>query len=134
MKKIQISEGKLNSIVRNAINEAVAKKTIINRLYKIVAPFTRCLYHDEVWQGVDEMVSALRDAGYNVTVSVDNGGYRNSLGGNCLFVGDDAISYWKEYNLEIPVEDRIIYGRICCHAAGTVEDPFSAYDQTCTFW
>ena len=131
--KITISENKLHSVVKEVINETVSKKTIINRLYRIVKPFTQSLYHDDGWKGVDDILQALDDAGYKAYVSVEDGGYRNSKGGNTLFVGND-VSYWKEYNLEIPVEDRVIHGRICCHAAGTVDDVFSAYDQTCTFW
>lgn len=133
MARIRLTENELVNMVRNTINEIYNKQTTLRRLYKVVEPFTHSKYHDTAWQGVSSMINALQDAGYDVSVTVKDGGYRNSKGGNTLFAGDDTVSYWKEFNLEIPIEDKVINGRINAHAAGTVEDPFDSYDLTCTF-
>lgn len=136
-KVIRLTEGDLHNIIGECVEkiviESVNKRSVINRLYKVVEPFTHSKYHDSGWSGVDQMIEALKNAGYDVTVSVKDGGYRNSKGGNTLYTGDD-VSYWKEFILEIPVEDKVVNGIINAHAAGTVNDPFSSYDLTCTFW
>lgn len=133
MSEIRLTKGEINNIIKEAVGANFNKRSVINKLYRIVEPFTKHRYSDDNWSGVSDIINAIKNAGYDVTVSVKDGGYRNSRGGNTLFVGDD-VSYWKEYELEIPVEDKVIHGRINCHAAGTVEDIFSSYDQTCSFW
>lgn len=132
-KPFNVSESQIRKIVRKHLNEAINKRSIINKLYKIVEPYTRGKYRDDAWKGVDYIVNALNKAGFEPIVSVKDGGYRNSKGGNTMFAGND-ISYWKEFDLEIPVDDITIHGQIRCHAAGTVDDVFSSYDQTCSFW
>lgn len=130
---MDINEQILHKIVRTSLNEVMSRRTFINRAYRVVEPYTGHLYSDSGWQGVDEIIDALENAGYETSVSVENGGYRNSLGGNTLFAGD-GVSYWKEYKLHIEKDGMAADGRINCHAAGTVEDVFSAYDMTVTFW
>ena len=93
------------SLIRTQINEAFNKQKVIRRLYKIVTPYTHNIYRDDNWSGVSDIINALKDAGYTVAVSVENGGYRNSLGGNSLYPHKSDVSYWKEYKLEIPVEE-----------------------------
>jgi hypothetical protein len=132
--KVTLTEEELVSVIKNSIKEEVNRRSIINKLYRITSPFTRSKYHDTAWKGVDDIIEALRGSGYEPIVTVKDGGYRNSKGGNTLFVGDSDVSYWKEYDLEIPVEDKIIHGQIKCHAAGSVDDVFSSYDMTCNFW
>jgi hypothetical protein len=132
--KITITESEIRNVIKQAVNEAFNKRSIINKLYRLTEPYTRGKYHDSGWKGVDDIINALRNAGYEVYVSVKDGGYRNSRGGNTLFAGDGDVSYWKEFDLEIPVEDKVINGQVRCHAAGTVDDVFSSYDQTCRFW
>lgn len=74
---------------------------------------------------------AIEDAGYEVDLSVKDGGYRNSLGGNTLYTGRPDVSYWKEYLLTITSEDGVtVEGHLNCHAAGTFEDPFERYDMS----
>ena len=142
-KIIRITENDIREIVMecvgNIMNEEFdkpwprVKRSLINKLYKTAEPFTRSKYSDTGWQAVSSLIEAIENAGFKVGVSVKDGGYRNSKGGNTMFAGSD-VSYWKEYDLEIPVEDKVIYGQIKAHAAGTVEDPFKSYDMTCTFW
>lgn len=142
-KIIRITEHDIREIVMecvgNIMNEEFdkpwsrVKRSLINKLYRTAEPFTRSKYSDTGWQAVSSLIEAIENAGFKVSVSVKDGGYRNSKGGNTMFAGSD-VSYWKEYDLEIPVEDKVIYGQIKAHAAGTVEDPFKSYDMTCTFW
>jgi len=62
---------------------------------------------------------------------VENGGYRNSLGGNTLFVYNPDVAYWKEYKVEITTDDGIVInGYLNCHLCGTTEDPFEKYDMS----
>lgn len=147
-KIIRITESDLQNMIKEGVrrvleeayssghdgNDVINKRSVINKLYRIVLPFTKHKYNDSGWQGVDDIINALTQCGYKVTVSVKDGGYRNSYGGNTLFAGDGNVSYWKEYDLEIPVGDKVINGRIRCHACGTIDDIFSSYDQTCAFW
>lgn len=132
--KIRLTEEQLKYVVKELVHEAVNKQTILRQLYKVVEPYTHSRYRDSGWAGVDSVIEALQNAGYDVSVSVKNGGYRNSKGGNTLYVGDEDVSYWKEFELEIPIEDKVFHGRINAHACGTMEDPFESYDLTCTFW
>ena len=134
MQKIRLTEEELRNTIKQAVHEAYDKRVVLRRLYKIVEPFTHSKYHDSGWGGVDQMLEALQNAGYDVRMSVKDGGYRNSKGGNTLFAGDDTVSYWKEFDLVIPVEDKIVNGVIKAHLCGTMEDPYSSYDLTCTFW
>lgn len=137
-KIIRLTESDLHSIVKESVNniitEHVHKQNIIRKLYRIVEPYTHSKYHDSGWGGIDKVIEALENAGFEVNVSVKDGGYRNSMGGNTLFSGRDDVSYWKEFNLEIPVEDKVINGVIRGNLCGTMEDPFSSYDITCTFF
>lgn len=91
-------------------------------------------YHDESWEGVTQVKKDIEDAfktiknpqhEYEVSIAPINGGYRKS---------SDGMSQWKEYKVEIYVkgaENPFIVGTLNCHAAGTVKDPFDAYDMSC---
>jgi hypothetical protein len=102
-----------------------------NRIYKLTSELTSHIYSDENWRGVYDVCDAIEDAGYEVEVTVKDGGYRNSLGGNTLYTGKHDVSYWKEYLLTITSEDGVtLEGHLNCHAAGSVEDPFDRYDMS----
>lgn len=135
MKNIIIKESQIHTIVKTKINESAKdKRKVIRQLYKIVEPFTHSKYHDQNWENVHALIGAIKDAGFDVSVSVEDGGYRNSLGGNTLYPHDSMASYWKEYKLEIMFDDFVIHGTINAHLCGTMEDPYEAYDMTCIFY
>lgn len=116
----------------SAINESVSRTKLVNMIYKEVERLrlTSKLYKDEYWQGPSGVFNCIRDViaktggDYELIVNVPNGGYRKSK---------DGISEWKEYELEIiSVDDgkTVIIGLLNAHAAGKVDDPFSAYDMS----
>lgn len=116
----------------SAINESVSRTKLVNMIYKEVERLrlTSKLYRDEYWQGPSDVFNCIRDViaktggDYELVVNVPNGGYRKSK---------DGMSEWKEYELEIiSVDDgkTVIIGLLNAHAAGKVDDPFSAYDMS----
>ena len=128
---------KLNTDIDRHNIKAAEKKQIQNAIYKQLRKTgtTGKLYHDESWEGVRLVKKDIEDAFYNiknpnheyeVSIAPDNGGYRKSK---------DGMSQWKQYKIEIYVkgnEEPFMTGTLNCHAAGTVEDPFNAYDMSCT--
>lgn len=133
MDKIRLTEQQLCGMIMEAVEGEISKRTAINRLYKIITPLTHGRFRDNDWSGVYTILDALEKAGYDVDVTVKDGGYRNSKGGNTLYAGSDA-SYWKEYNLKIPVGRHVINGILNCNACGSVDDPFDVYDVTVILW
>lgn len=135
---VRLTEQGLRSLVSETVKkclfEASEKAKIKNRLYRIVEPFTHSIYRDDNWKNISAIIEAIRDAGYDVSVSVNDGGYRNSKGGNTLYAGGSDTTYWKEWNLEINVDGVVVNGVLKANFCGTVEDPYCAYDVTCTFW
>ena len=126
----------IDRITRSVILETKYKKTLINRLYRSVEDLTRHIYRDDNWAAIDEVVSRIESLGCELSVYVEDGGYRNSMGGNTMFAGGDDVSYWKEWRMNIiePESKFEIEGVIKAHAAGTREDPFERYDITVSFW
>lgn len=134
IEKVDSLKESINSVVESVINEVVNnKRSIINHLYKITKPFTSSRYKDDNWSGVKHVIDDIKNNGYDVSVSVENGGYRNSAGGNTLFNGND-LSYWKEYKLEITRGGITVHGILNANFCGTMEDPYCMYDITCTFF
>ena len=133
MNKIRLTEQQLCGMIMEAVEEEISKRTAINRLYKIIIPLTHERFRDNDWSGVDTILGALEKAGYDVEVTVKDGGYRNSKGGYTLNAGCDA-SYWKEYNLKITVGRHVINGILTCNACGDMDNPFGVYDVTVILW
>lgn len=98
------------------------------------------LYRDESWEGVRAVkkicANALKNLNnkldgfkYEIIIAPDNGGYRKS---------NDGMSQWKQYKVEIyknPTDSKehpepFMIGTLNCHAAGSVKDPFDAYDMS----
>lgn len=129
MGKIKITLEELKEVVKSSAKKVIAenartKKKYINRIYKNAGELTSHLFSDENWQGVSLVVDAIKgtegitDAG----AWPENGGYRSSA---------DGLSHWKEYTVEAETElGDTIHGTLNCHAAGSVEDPFSKYDMS----
>mgnify|MGYP003288920989 CR=1 FL=1 len=111
------------------------KKQIINAIYKELQKnnTTGKFYRDDYWEGVTKVRKDITTAlnglyrktshEYDVSISAKNGGYRKN---------DDGTQ-WKEYTIEIFLktqEEPFMNGILNCHAAGTLDDPFSMYDMT----
>lgn len=98
-------------------------------IYDAIEDLTKKRFkNDDYWNGVKsiknkigEVVEKYQDKykDLQLYISVEDGGYRENNG-----------SKWKEYkiNIENGNNNSILEGVINCHAAGTVEDPFSEYD------
>ena len=116
--------------------KAAEKRKIQNAIYRQLEKTgtTGKFYHDDNWEGVrlvkkdiEEAFKMIKNAEheYEVSIAPDNGGYRRS---------NDGMSQWKEYRVEIYVKGNelpFMIGTLNCHAAGTVDDPFSMYDMSC---
>lgn len=135
----------INDILDKSVKTPERKK-VYNAIYDKLdsTKVTGHLYRDESWEGVklvtkcvkdalDELNSKRNDAyQYEVSIAPDNGGYMKS---------NDGMSQWKQYKVELfkvpkdyNTDDEypkpFIIGTLNCHAAGTVKDPFDAYDMS----
>ena len=116
------------------------KATIANRivksLYKAVekSGLTAHKLRDLSWEHVRALEEVIADVlnkvnaeqGTDLQYQITTAGYRKNDGAE-----------WKEYNFQLysDTEDcGVIGGHINCHQAGTVQDPWSAYDMTASFW
>lgn len=138
-----IYESYSNGLLDKSIKTPERKK-VYNAIYDKLdsTKVTGHLYRDENWEGVKlvrkDVNDALEDLNsklnngyqYEASIAPDNGGYRKS---------NDGMSQWKQYKVEIYkvkkelAEDEeypepFMIGTLNCHAAGTVKDPFDAYD------
>ena len=122
------------------------RKKVYNAIYDKLdsTKVTGHLYRDESWEGVKLVIKDVKDAleelnskrtdgyQYELSIAADNGGYRKS---------NDGMSQWKQYKVELYKVHKefntdeeypkpFIIGTLNCHAAGTVQDPFAAYDMS----
>lgn len=125
MSKYIISESNLKKLIMEEVKNIVTKRRLINVIYKVTKQITGHLYHDEHWQGVDDIRNALADLNMNVDIYSVNGGYKQNSAGDAL---------WKEYQVEIEYDGVIVKGILNCHAAGSVEYPFDRYDMSLQLW
>lgn len=110
---------------------AITRTILKKRIYEVISDMTSHRYRDQSWEGVSEVFGRIRAVlnayrpDLSLDVRVENGGYRENGGGK-----------WKEYLLSIQDEEgkEVIGGNLNAHAAGTVEDPFKAYDMTVVLW
>lgn len=140
-----IIESYSNGVLDKSVKAPECKK-VYNAIYNKLdsTKVTGHLYRDESWEGVKlvrkdvndalEELNSKRNDGYRYEASIaaDNGGYRKS---------NDGMSQWKQYKVEIykvkkelsadeEYPEPFMIGTLNCHAAGTVKDPFDAYDMS----
>jgi hypothetical protein len=94
------------------------ERTIKNHVLGAISLLTGKLYRDEDWRGVWNLVGVIESLGYEVECGTVCGGYRTNREGQT----------WKEYELTIKRNDVEVRGTLVCSAAGTVSNPFGAYD------
>lgn len=130
-----INEANFNIELDKSV-KAAEKRKVQNAIYKQLEKTgtTGKFYRDDSWEGVRLVSKDIEDAfkniknpehEYEVSIAADNGGYRKS---------NDGMSEWKQYKVEIFVKNSelpFMVGTLNCHAAGTVDDPFSMYDMSC---
>ena len=122
------------------------RKKVYNAIYDKLdsTKVTGHLYRDNNWGGVKlvskdvndalEELNSKRNDGYRYEASItaDNGGCRKS---------SDGMSQWKQYKVELYKVNKdfntdeeypkpFMIGTLNCHAAGSIKDPFDAYDMT----
>lgn len=140
-----INESYSNGLLDKSVKTPERKK-VYNAIYdKLdITKVTGHLYRDESWEGVRLVTKDVKDAleelnskrsdgyQYEVSIAPDNGGYRKS---------NDGMSQWKQYKVELykvrkdfntdeEYPEPFMIGTLNCHAAGTIKDPFAAYDMT----
>lgn len=113
------------------MGDAYRLSLLINRLYTASAPFTRHKYRDSAWQNVYAHVEALGKVEGVEDVELGAGEYFNYFHGSSV---DDTSPAYRKYDIRIKTRYGVVSGRLICHSAGTKDDPFDAYDMTCTFY
>lgn len=115
-------------------------KARINQIYRIVKKYgiDSKVYHDESWQAISDYYRAIASLGCEVEMKpcahMANADSMQSDGGYCDYA-EDGMPRSKQYAVKIMFEDGMnIDGYIKCMAAGTVQDPFSAYDTCIVLW
>lgn len=99
---------------------------IVNALYELISSCTSHLYFDDSWKGKNEIVNILGKYG-EVDVKVEDGGYRSNKDGQ----------QWKEWMVHLKLVNDFdktfeFDFMITAHQAGSVNDPWDAYDMTMT--
>ena len=140
-----INESYSNGLLDKSVKIPERKK-VYNAIYNKLdsTKVTGHLYRDGSWEGVRLVTKDVKDAleelnskrsdgyQYEVSIAPDNGGYRKS---------NDGMSQWKQYKVELykvhkdfntdeEYPEPFMIGTLNCHAAGTIKDPFAAYDMT----
>lgn len=116
-------------------------KARINQIYKIVKKYgiDSRVYHDDNWQAISDYYRAISSLGCEVEMKpcahLDNADSMMSDGGYCDYDPNDNMPRSKQYAIKIMFEDgMVVSGYVKCMAAGSVEDPFSAYDTCIVLW
>ena len=105
-------------------------KARIERIYKRCNEYglSSQKFHDDAWAAIGHYKRAIESLGYEVDIWVENGGYRD-------YDPQDNMPRSKQYEIRITADDgMVIEGYIKCMAAGSVQDPFDAYDTMMFLW
>ena len=118
-------------------------KARINQIYRIVKRYgiDSKLYNDDHWQAKDDYYRAISSLGCDFSMrpcgdssKLDDWDDITSDGGYTDY-GEDGMPRSKQYAVKIMYDDGMnIGGYIKFMAAGTVEDPFKAYDTCMILW
>ena len=101
------------------------KRKWIRKIYNVTQPLTSHLYKDDNWAGVYRLFDTVKQAVPEVefTFGATDGGYTSH--------GEDGMPRRKTYDIQATTPNgKTIIGQLHCDAAGTVENPFDAYDMT----
>ena len=119
-------------------------KTRINQIYRIVKNYgiDSRVYHDDHWQAKDDYYKAITSLGCEFEMRpcadsnrLDDWDCITSDGGYTDYDPEDHMPRSKQYAVKIMFNDGMnIGGYIKFMAAGSVEDPFSAYDTCMILW
>ena len=119
-------------------------KARINQIYRIVKNYgiDSRVYHDDHWQAKDDYYKAITSLGCEFEMRpcadsnrLDDWDCITSDGGYTDYDPEDHMPRSKQYAVKIMFDDGMnIGGYIKFMAAGSVEDPFSAYDTCMILW
>jgi len=97
----------------------LAAKNFIN---KILSKHTKSIFHDENWEGVNNIFRALHDE--NINYAVNKSEYHHDDKGNpSSKIWKFLINFYDNREKEIT-----LYGVITASGVGSVSDPLSSYD------
>ena len=102
-----------------------SKRKWISKIYKVAEPLTKGLFRDDNWASVYTLFDTIKKSVPEVefTVGAKDGGYSNP--------GEDGMPRRKTYDIAGKTPEGFpIVGQLHCDAAGTMENPFGAYDMT----
>lgn len=102
----------------------------MNQIYKLVHEYRidSRKYHDDSWKALRDYQTVIESLADEFTYWCDDGGYQDRD-------KEDGMPRSKVYNIEIRYDDgMVISGYIKMMAAGSVEDPFDAYDTCIVMW
>ena len=102
----------------------------MNQIYRRVHDYRidSRLYHDDSWQALRDYDAVISSLGGELSYWCENGGYTD-------FDETTGIKMSKVYEIEITYDDGMsIRGYIKMMAAGSMDDPFSAYDTCIVMW
>lgn len=113
-------------------------KARINQIYRIIKKYgiDSRIYHDEHWQAIDDYHRAISSLGCEVDIfPCTNLQSNQGDGGYTDYDASDNMPRSKQYKVIITYDDGMqIEGYTKMMAAGTVSDPFSAYDTCMVLW
>lgn len=96
----------------------MTKRTVKNKINKILSESSKGLYSDQYWIGVNAVWSALRKNGYFPTI--ESAEYNHDT------EGKPVSKTWK---FSITFEGKYtFFGVLTAHGAGSVDDPLDRYD------
>ena len=135
VKKMKIKESILRGLIQESIKNVIIKEgrestkltnMLIKKLYKVAQNYKN-KYHDDDWSNVHAMLDEMRQLEGVADLFVGDGRYRKH--------GEEFGEMTKVYKVNILTDfNTIINGNVNCHLCGTIDNPWSAYDISVSFY
>ena len=115
-----ITEEIVSQLIIENIFDTNNKKTVINRLYKIINPYTKGFFYDESWEGVHKIFKIFEELGFDFTLN--NTEYDHE------FPPKHKIWYFTLEYTDNNGRKKEINGNLTASGGGSVDDPLERYD------
>ncbi len=135
VKKMKIKESVLRGLIQESIKKVTIKEgrestkltnRLIDMLYKVAQKY-KSKYHDDDWSNVHAMLDEMRQIKGIADFFVADGRYRKH--------GEEFGEMTKVYKVNILTDfNTVINGTVNCHLCGTIDNPWSAYDISVSFY
>ena len=135
VKKMKIKESILRGLIQESIKKTIIKEgrestkltnMLIKKLYKVAQNYKK-KYHDDDWSNVHAMLDEMGQLKGIADFFVEDGRYHKQ--------GEEFGEMTKIYKVNVLTDfNTIINGNVNCHLCGTVDDPWSAYDISVSFY